>query len=165
MIMIKKIFVSPLSWFRDEKGFALITALLALVLITALGLLVFTVTTRDIRIASRSMGEKKAFSAAESGINDLLSRANAQAPELRPDWFVQYNAPTVQVDPATNPGATHTSVIIAMPEGLKPSYVPGFTTTFQDVPIGSRSVTGRDTWYATTVTIEVGISHFTDPNE
>ena len=42
-------------WRRDS-GFALIAALLAIWILTAFGLLVFTVTTQDVRISSRMAG-------------------------------------------------------------------------------------------------------------
>jgi hypothetical protein len=62
-------------------GFALIAALLAIFFLTALGLVVFTVSTRDVRISSRVVGEKKAFSAAEAGIHQLSQNFNPETPE------------------------------------------------------------------------------------
>ena len=56
---------------RRDSGFALIAALLAIWILTAVGLLVFTVTTQDVRISSRMVGEKKAFYATEAGIHSL----------------------------------------------------------------------------------------------
>ena len=56
---------------QAEKGFVLVAALMAVFLLVALGVLVFTVTTQDVRISSRYIGEKKAFSAAESAIGGL----------------------------------------------------------------------------------------------
>ena len=52
----------------SAEGFALIASLLTVFMLTAMGLLVFTVTTQDARMSSRSVGEKKAFSAAETGL-------------------------------------------------------------------------------------------------
>ena len=54
---------------KDEEGFALIAALLAITILTAVGLLVFAMSTQDIRISGRLVGEKKAVSAAEAGAN------------------------------------------------------------------------------------------------
>jgi len=54
-----------------ESGFALIAALLALWILTAVGMLVFTMTSQDARISSRMVGEKKAFFATEAGIHEL----------------------------------------------------------------------------------------------
>ena len=53
----------------SEKGFAIVAALLAMMVLTAVGLLAFTLSTQDTRISSRLIGEKKAFSATEAGIH------------------------------------------------------------------------------------------------
>ena len=57
---------------RKDSGFALIAALLTIWILTALGILVFTVTTQDVRISSRVVGEKKAFFATEAGVHSLV---------------------------------------------------------------------------------------------
>ena len=64
------------GWGMADRGFALIAALLAMWVLTALGMLVFAVTTQDVRASSRMVGERKAFAAAESGMNWLLQNAN-----------------------------------------------------------------------------------------
>ena len=56
---------------KVEEGFALIAALLAIWILTALGMLVFSVTTQDVRVSSRTLGERKAFTGAQSGIHWL----------------------------------------------------------------------------------------------
>jgi len=63
-----------------EKGFALIAALLSLWILMAFGILVFTVTTQDIRISFRTVGERKAFSAAGSGIHWLTQNFDPTNP-------------------------------------------------------------------------------------
>ena len=56
---------------RGQPGFALIAVLLAIWVLSAVGVLVFTVTTRDVRISRMTVGEKKAFYATEAGIHRL----------------------------------------------------------------------------------------------
>src|SRR5512143_2817101 len=51
-----------------KKGFALVAALMSIWILNALGVLVFTVFTQDIRISGLSICEKRAFSAAETGL-------------------------------------------------------------------------------------------------
>ncbi len=59
-------------WLVGRKtGFALVAALMAIWILTAVGILVFTVSTQDLRISTRLVGEKRAFSALETGINAL----------------------------------------------------------------------------------------------
>jgi len=55
----------------EDSGFVLIAALLTIWILTAVGMLVFTVTTQDVRISSRMVGEKKAFFATEAGVHRL----------------------------------------------------------------------------------------------
>jgi len=54
---------------NSQKGFALVAAIMAMMVLTAVGLLAFALSTQDIRISSRLVGEKKAFSAVEAGIH------------------------------------------------------------------------------------------------
>ena len=61
-----------------DRGFALIAALLAMWVLTALGMLVFSVTTQDVRASSRMVGERKAFAAAESGMKWLVQNATPE---------------------------------------------------------------------------------------
>lgn len=56
---------------REDSGFVLIATLLTIWMLTAVGMLVFTVTTQDVRISSRMVGEKKAFFATEAGVHRL----------------------------------------------------------------------------------------------
>jgi len=55
----------------QKKGFALVAALMAIWILTAVGVLVFTVSTQDVRISGRLFCEKKAFSSAETGLHWL----------------------------------------------------------------------------------------------
>ena len=56
---------------RGQPGFALIAALLAIWILSAAGVLVFTLTAQDVRISSRMVGEKRAFYATEAGVHSL----------------------------------------------------------------------------------------------
>ena len=59
-----------------DDGFVLIAALFALLILTVLGVIAFTVSTRDIRISTRMTGEQKAFAAAETGLHNFLVQTN-----------------------------------------------------------------------------------------
>jgi len=52
---------------RKEAGFALIAALLTVWILTALGLLIFTVTTQDVRVSSRMVGRRRPSSPRRRG--------------------------------------------------------------------------------------------------
>ena len=61
---------------RGAKGFALVMAIMAIMILMALGFLAISVTTGDLKITSRIVGEKKALSAAETGIHRLMRNFN-----------------------------------------------------------------------------------------
>jgi hypothetical protein len=50
-----------------EKGFVMIVALMAIVVLTAVGFFALTMISEELMISSRMLGERRAFSAAESG--------------------------------------------------------------------------------------------------
>ena len=57
---------------ENEEGFAFVMALLTMLLLTSLGLLIFSLTTKDQIISLRLSTEKKSFSAAENGVTQVL---------------------------------------------------------------------------------------------
>jgi Tfp pilus assembly protein PilX len=65
---------------NSESGFVLIAALMGIIILLAVGFLALTITTGDMKIASRLIGERKAFSAAETGVHELCRIFNWQAP-------------------------------------------------------------------------------------
>jgi hypothetical protein len=67
----------PLS---SEDGFALVTAVLACVILFALAMLVIHLSTQDLRLSGQIIGGKKAQAAAETGIHDLIRNFNPVNP-------------------------------------------------------------------------------------
>lgn len=57
---------------NSEAGFALIAAIMACLILLALGMLVISLSTQDIRVSTKIVGEKRALAAAETGISSLL---------------------------------------------------------------------------------------------
>ncbi len=68
---------------HNNQGFAIIASLMALLILTAVGALVFTLSTQDIRVSMRVVGEKKAFSTAQMRINKF--KVDVSSPTLFPD--------------------------------------------------------------------------------
>ena len=146
-----------------ERGFALIAALLAIWILTALGMLVFSVTTQDVRVSSRTVGERKAFSAAESGLH----------------WL------TLNFDPANPSNAVQSGVVVDATStgdpntryGIGPAYSDGSwipKTGPSAVPIAGYAMGGGETWgrqrflarvsgtntgYNSTVQVDVGLGY------
>jgi Tfp pilus assembly protein PilX len=133
---------------RNKNGFALIAALLAILIITAVGMLVFTVTTRDIMVSARVTGEKKAFSAAEAGIHQAIQ-----------NFAVGGTASNVQVDPATDPDTRYSYTIGASSSGCTPPPA-GFDIEKWSEDMYAANVTGTNARYGSTVQVDVGIGLF-----
>jgi len=111
-----------------KKGFALIAALLAIWILTAVGILVFTVSTQDIRISSKVVGEKKAFSAVEAGIHRFMQNFD-------PTNLSASAVSNAQVDPTTDPDSRYT---------ISTPYQP--TTGPVTVPLAGYAITGGQQW-------------------
>jgi hypothetical protein len=146
-----------------ERGFALIAALLAIWILTALGMLVFSVTTQDVRVSSRTVGERKAFSAAESGLY----------------WL------TLNFDPANPSNAVQSGVVVDGTSTGDPKTQYGIGPANSDgtwvpktgpvaVPIAGYAMGGGETWgrqrflarvtgtntgYNSTVQVDVGVGY------
>jgi Tfp pilus assembly protein PilX len=112
----------------SAEGFALIASLLTVFILTAMGLLVFTVTTQDLRMSSRSVGEKKAFAAAETGLHLMMQVFN-------PDNLPALQVSLVPID-STNDPQTQYSVSAAS----FPSNGP------EALPLAGYSMGGGQTW-------------------
>jgi Tfp pilus assembly protein PilX len=85
----------------SKNGFALIAAILAIMILTAVGLVVFALSTQDIRISSRLVGEKKAFSAVEAGIHRFML-------SFDPTNLSASAVSNAQVDPSQDPDSRYT---------------------------------------------------------
>ncbi len=64
----------------SEEGFALIAAIMACLILLALGMLVIALSTQDIRISAKVVGDKRSLAAAEEGIHSLSSTFDPQNP-------------------------------------------------------------------------------------
>ncbi len=165
MKKIKKYFYLTLDTCHlslNKEGFALIAALLAILIITAVGVLVFTVTTRDIRVSTRVTGEKKAFSAAEAGVHSLIQNFN-------PLDSAASNKVNVVVDAATDLDTVY-SIANTAPSGAGWVSMTGYTFSYgsgSTPPMGNNTfnseVTGRNTRYESSVQIDAGLGYGPTP--
>jgi Tfp pilus assembly protein PilX len=141
---------------KSTRGFALVTAILALMILIALGYLAISVSTGDLKISTRLVGERKALSAAETGIHSLMQNFN---PENMPASQVN----NVTTDAAAAPGSRYTVANVGRP-GSGPETLP-----LQGYAIGggqqwgqrryAASVTGENTNYGSSVRIDVGMGY------
>jgi hypothetical protein len=140
----------------DRNGFSLITAILAIMILIALGYLAISVTTGDLKITGRVVGEKKALSAAETGIHRLMQNFD-------PANMTGAQATNVQVDAATDPASRYTIRDVSRPVS-GPDMLPltGYAIGGGQ-QWGQRRyiavVTGENTNYESSVEIGVGMGY------
>jgi Tfp pilus assembly protein PilX len=140
----------------SKSGFALVATLLALLILTAMGMLVFGISTQDIRISSRAVGEKKAMAAAETGIHRLNQNFD---PTNLPGVAVS-NHP---VNPAVDPSSCYTIGTPALP-GTGPKTLPlaGYSIGGGQQWNQARyvtTVTGTNTRYNSTVAVDTSVGY------
>jgi Tfp pilus assembly protein PilX len=132
---------------NSEKGFALIAAIMACLILLALGMLVASMSTQDIRISTKIVGDKKALAAAEEGVQNLMQTFD-------PDVALYASSST------TYRGVDGSSYTTGIPTRPSPSSgpwrrtIPGNDSWVRDVYI--IDVTGTNPEYNTRVAIGVG---------
>jgi hypothetical protein len=139
-----------------QWGFALIAALLAIWILTAVGVLVLTVTTQDVRMSTRMVGEKKAFFATEAGIHNLTQAFNPLSladSALYEKYF--------QVDSEQDPASQYQIGTPAVPtRGPASISIPGYSVGGGQQWGATRfvtTVTGSNTNFGTMVQVDVGV--------
>lgn len=140
----------------SERGFALITAIMACMILLALAVLVLNLSTGDLRVSSRSVGDKKAMSAAETGIHRAMQTFN-------PQNLAATVVTGVQVDPANDPATVYTVGAPAAP-ATGPLFLP-----MEGYSIGGGqswgqrryevNVQGRSTSYNTSMNVRTGMGY------
>lgn len=138
----------------SEQGFALVTALMACTILFALAILIVQLTTGDLQTSSRNVGDKKASIAAEAGVHAVLTGFDPAGPPT---------ATNVAVDAVNAPGSVY-SFTAAVPPATGPPFSPmkgysigGGQQWGQRRYVGS--VTGRNTTYNSSVTIDLGLGY------
>jgi hypothetical protein len=140
----------------SERGFALITAIMACVILLALAILILNLSTGDLRVSSRSVGDKKAMSAAETGIHRAMQSFN-------PQNLAATVVTGVQVDAANDPASVYTIGAPTAP-ATGPLFLPleGYSIGGGQT-WGQRryeiNVEGRNTAYGTRMDIRTGVGY------
>jgi hypothetical protein len=143
---------------KSEKGSVLIVALMATLILIAVGFFALTVTTQDVRIAGRVVGERRALSAAESGAHAVLM-------QLNPAALAQQNVP-VQIDPASDPAITYSYTQPIRNSTMPTISMPGFDLSKAYVgAVFDTTVTGQDNNYGTTARIAMGSAYAPNPSD
>ncbi len=142
----------------SEKGFVLIAALIAMMILMAVGFFALTVTSDDLKITSRLYGERKALSAAEAGVHDLCLVFDPSMSALT----------NVKIDAANDPKMSYS---VTKPD--EDIYIPRLDATGSSIEGGkswafilyNSVVTGRDESHGSIVRLDVGLKHGETPND
>lgn len=78
---------------NSEDGFVLVAALIAVMILTALGIWALTTSSQDIKATARSVSEGNALSAAEAGVHYLCANFNPSVPQYTTTTYY-YPGPT-----------------------------------------------------------------------
>jgi Tfp pilus assembly protein PilX len=138
----------------SEKGFALVTAILACAILFALAMLILQLSTGDLQVSSKNVGDKKAMTAAETGNHRVMQNFN-------PLNLAASAATNIQVDPNNDPASVYTISTPTLPTS-GPAFLPltGYAIGGGQ-SWGQRryavNVMGRNTTYNTQVTVNTGI--------
>jgi hypothetical protein len=144
----------------NEKGFALLAAILASLIILAVGLLVINMSTGDLISSTVNVGHKKALAATESGIFRLM--------QSTPDTWITEATFTADCSPAnpayiwnTIPGGidNNTQYAVCMPtqSSQAPVSIPGYNLSDWAMFRFDASVAGKSNSYNSFSRVDVGI--------
>jgi len=127
---------------------------MACVILFALAMLIIQLSTGDLKVSSSNVGDKKASIAAEAGIQQMLSSFDPASPPT---------PATFAVDTVNAPGSVY-SFTAPVPPANGPAFLP-----MKGYSIGGgqqwgqrsyvSSVTGQNTNYNSSVTIDVGMGY------
>jgi Tfp pilus assembly protein PilX len=155
---------------NNEKGFALVAAIIASLILLAVGLLVINMSTGDLRSSSITVGDKKALAATESGIHRLVQDFSSDSST----WTVATNKYTdcTVADPTTYNWRTissgdsagvdaNTKFAVCVPtvSSGAPLSIPGYAIEEWGMMRYNGSVVGKNFIYNSSITVDIGIGY------
>jgi Tfp pilus assembly protein PilV len=142
---------------QNEQGFALIAALLACLILLAIGMLVIQMSTSDLRTSAGTVGEKKALIAVESGIHQLLKNFDPNVP-----WDATHGYVTQTVIPGGIDDRSRFTISVPTASTLPPVTMPGYALGASQqwgMMRYDTAVKGESTTYSTVLNVDVGVGY------
>jgi hypothetical protein len=140
-----------------KNGFALIAALLANLILLAVGILAVNLSSGDIRISMKAVGDKKALNAAETGVHELTRLFDPATAFNGAVFPVSYRALSGGYDSTTQYSISQPTVPSSGPSSMQLNgYAIGGAQMWGQTRY-STTVTGRNTAYNTNVTVDVEV--------
>lgn len=138
-----------------EEGFALVAALIASVLLLALGIMVIYLSTQDLRTSASVVGDKKALAAADTGVHQVS--VNFNPANLSSSFYNTWTSVDATNDPNTQ-YYVNTPTLLALP----PYPITGYSMQVGQgwgIIRYSVNITGRNTIYNSSIQITEGIGY------
>jgi len=135
---------------KSEDGFVFLVALLGMFILVAIGFFALTTISEELMISSRLVGERKAYSAAEAGVHAVCSNSN----------FVAVSS--TQVDPVNDPALFYSASAPTQNPITPKVHLPGYSAEFMSNAY-LVNVTGTDSSYKSSVTMQIGIGDVPAP--
>jgi hypothetical protein len=145
MDLLIKIFAKRL---KSENGFVLIAAIMAVMIMLAVGFFILTTSTQDIRISARLVGERRAMSAAECGAQAIYA-SSMDLPAL-----AAAGSMTGQCDAVNDPSLTYSARTTATTYSTSGGYD---LATAASSPVYETIITGTDATYDSSAGIVIGM--------
>ena len=129
----------------------MIVAIMAAVILMAIGFFALTMISGDLMISARITCERKAYSAAESGVHAIY------ASSLNFTQLLSYsNATCIQVDPTNDPSSCYTVAVTTNTNNQAPGVGGGSCTNCKSF-IYDTAITGHDSC-GSQVSISIGMA-------
>jgi hypothetical protein len=143
---------------RREEGFALVAAILANLILLAVGIIAINISTQDLRLSMKVVGDKKAMSAAEAASHWVILNLN-------PDNL----GSVVKTDRPLDglPGGLDSRSRITITQPAPPTVGPLFVKLHgYDMAANqwilvryNTTITGRNKDYQTSATLDLGLGY------
>ena len=151
---------------NNEKGFALVAAIIASLILMAVGILVINMSTGDLRASVATVGDKKALAATESGIHRVMQDFSP----VDTTWTAANNYSTCPTPPATptyiwrsiaGGTDTNTQFAVCAPtlSSAAPVPLPGYALGEWGMMRYNGAVVGKNTSYNSLITVDIGIGY------
>jgi hypothetical protein len=143
------------SVLKSERGFILLVAIIACVILTGLGILIFWTSNEELKTSVVSLGEKRALAAVESGYHLTVQNFDPLIPSTLA--AVDWQTVDATYDPKSQykRAAVKGSPFAALPPpGYSMESAAGFGMARYDV-----TITGRNTEAKTEQQVDVGVAY------
>ncbi len=150
---------------NNEKGFALVAAIIASLILMAIGILVINMSTGDLRASVATVGDKKALAATESGIHRVMQDFSP----VSTNWTTANNyttdcaaaTPTYIWRSIAGGTDTNTQFAVCAPTQSSSAQIPipGYALGEWGMMRYNGRVVGKNTSYNSLITVDIGIGY------